>query len=466
MNKLKEECGIFGIFGHQEAARLTYLGLFALQHRGQESAGIVCSSGGELISVRGMGHVNEVFSEEKLTGLTGENASGHVRYSTSGESRIANAQPILISSFRGQLSLCHNGNLVNASEIRKQLEKEGSIFQSSSDSEVILHLIAKSNQRVIEDAIVDALNAVKGAYSLVFQTENSLIGIRDPLGFRPLILGKLDESYIFASETTALDLVYGEFIREIEPGEMVVADKQGLRSIYPFEKQDMHQCIFELVYFARPDSYIFGQYVNDARNRMGRIMARESPVEADIVVPVPDSGTCAAIGYSAESGIPFDMPLIRNHYVGRTFIEPKQSIRNFGVKIKLNPVKSAIKDKRVILIDDSVVRGTTSRKIVSMVREAGAREVHMRLSSPPYVSPCYYGIDTPYKSELIAATHTVEEIRKHIRADSLAYISRKGLLDAVRQDGQGFCTSCFTGEYPLNFPESNELQQSLFIKGR
>ncbi len=466
MSSLKEECGIFGIFNHNEAARLTYLGLFALQHRGQESAGMVCDVNDELRTIKGMGYVPEVFNEEKLAIMTGMNASGHVRYSTSGESRLINAQPILISSFRGQLALSHNGNLVNAAKIRVQLEREGSIFISSSDSEVVLHLIAKSNQNSIEDAIVDALLTVNGAYSMLFQTSDSLIGVRDPRGFRPLILGKVDDSFIFASETTALDLVYGEFIREVEPGEMIVVTKDGIKSIFPFEKVKMQQCIFELVYFARPDSWIFGQSVNDARNRMGRTMAKESPVDADIVVPVPDSGICAAIGYSRESGIPFDLALIRNHYVGRTFIEPKQSIRNFGVKIKLNPVKSSIEGKKVVLIDDSVVRGTTSRKIVTMVREAGAREVHLRVSSPPYVSPCYYGVDTPYKSELIAASHTIEETKRHIRADSLAYISREGLLEAVRQEGHSFCTSCFTGDYPVDFPKSKDPQLILFKKSR
>ena len=443
-----DECGVFGIFGHAEAAKIAYLGLYALQHRGQESAGIASTEGLDVHAHKAIGHVQEIFTPEVIARLPGESAIGHTRYSTAGDSSLLNAQPVVIDCNRGKLALGHNGNLTNALEVRRRLEHRGSIFQTTSDTEVIVHLIARSASRNLPGAIADALNQVEGAYSLVILTRDEIYAIRDPRGFRPLNLGRLDGAWVVASETCAFDLIDAEYVREVEPGEMVRISRSGIESIR-FAPQKPHQyCIFEHVYFSRPDSLIFGRSVNQSRERLGRLLAREHPADADIVVPVPDSGVPAAIGYANESGIPFRMGLIRNHYVGRTFIEPEQAIRDFGVKLKLNPVRSMLQGQRVVLVDDSIVRGTTSRKIVRLMREAGASEVHVRISCPPTVSPCYYGVDTPRRDELIAARQTVEEIRKFLGADSLGYLSLESLRAAVEDTEGNFCTSCYTGSYP------------------
>ena len=464
----KDECAVFGIYGHPEAARMTYLGLYALQHRGQEAAGIVTAGkpGGRFRSRKKKGYVADVFHARALEKLEGTTAIGHTRYSTSGENNASNIQPIYIECKFGEIAVCHNGNLVNAHLLRHELVERGSIFRTTSDTEVILHLYAKSMQRSREDAIFDAVRTVSGAFSLLFLTEDALIGVRDPRGFRPLILGRLGESHVLCSETCALDLIDADYVREIAPGEMVVIDETGVRSLHPFGEVRPSHCIFEHVYFARPDSTVFGRDVHATRLAMGRQLARETPVDADVVVPVPDSGVVAATGYSQESGLPMELGLIRNHYVGRTFIEPRQSIRHFGVKVKLNPVRSVIEGRRVILIDDSIVRGTTSRKIVGMVRNAGAREIHFRVSSPPTTGPCYYGIDTPRREELIAFTHSVEEIREFIGADSLGYLSQEGLLAAVAEDRERYCDACFSGHYPLSLPEEGREQMKLFEKVR
>jgi amidophosphoribosyltransferase len=466
-DRFHDRCGLFGIHGHPEAARLAYLGLYALQHRGQESAGIVASDGERLRVEKGMGLVSDVFTDQSLDGLVGDKAMGHVRYSTAGDTVAANAQPILIECHRGPIALAHNGNLVNAQILRQGLEAAGSIFQSTSDTEVILHLYARSHREKLEDAIAASLSKVMGAFSLLFLTNDTLVAARDPWGFRPLVLGRLEGAWIVCSETCALDLIDAEYVRDVAPGELLVIDRDGLRSFRPFPPEPVRQCVFEHVYFARPDSQVFGRNVLASRLLLGRQLAREAPADADIVVPVPDSGMGAALGYAQESGLPFQWGLIRNHYVGRTFIEPKQSIRSFGVKIKLNPVREILEGRRVVLIDDSIVRGTTSRKIVKMVRDAGAREVHMRISSPPTTGPCYYGIDTPLKSELIAASHSVEEIRDSIAADSLAYLSQEGLLRAVNDPaGDRHCTACFSGRYPVAVSNAEEWQLALFEKAR
>jgi amidophosphoribosyltransferase len=443
-----DHCGVCGVFGHAEAAKLTYLGLHALQHRGQESAGIVSTDGADLHLHKGMGLVEEIFKPEVLLKLAGDAAIGHTRYSTAGDTSVSNAQPIVIDCNKGKLALGHNGNLTNAGEWRRKLEHRGSIFQTTSDTEVIVHLIARSGARHLSGAIADALNQVEGAYSLLLLTRDELFAIRDPRGFRPLSLGRLAGAWLVASETCAFDLLGAEYVRELEPGEMLRISRSGLESIQ-FAPPKPHQyCIFEQVYFARPDSLVFGRPVNQSRERLGRQLAQEHPATADVVVPVPDSGVPAAIGYALESGIPFRMGLIRNHYIGRTFIEPEQAIRDFGVKMKLNPVRGLLEGKRVVLVDDSIVRGTTSRKILRMVREAGATEVHVRISCPPTVSPCYYGIDTPTREELIAAVKPVEEIRQFIGADSLGYLSLDSLRRAVGDAEGKFCTSCYTGVYP------------------
>jgi amidophosphoribosyltransferase len=466
LDKFHDECGVFGIFGHPEAANLAYLGLYALQHRGQESAGIAASDGARLRVSKAMGYVNEAFDSAALAKLPGSMSIGHVRYSTAGESRLANAQPILVDSIHGQFAVAHNGNLVNAGEVRDALVRDGAIFQTNSDTEVMVHLFARSRSDGAEGAIVDAIRQVRGAFSFVMLTKDRLVGVRDPHGFRPLALGRLGEAWVMCSETCALDLIGATYVRDVEPGEMVVVTSSGLRSIKPYPPARQAQCIFEHVYFSRPDSYVFGESVNEVRTEFGRRLARESGVAADVVVPIPDSGVCAAIGYAEASGLPMRMGLIRNHYVGRTFIEPQQSIRHFGVRVKLNPVRSILEGKRVVLVDDSIVRGTTSRKIVRMVRSAGASEVHMRISCPPTVSPCFYGVDTPRRSELIAATHTLEEIRKYIDADSVAYLSLEGLTGAVNGGGSKYCTSCYTGVYPVAFPrdEAAYLQLALKLK--
>jgi amidophosphoribosyltransferase len=450
LDKLKEECGVFGVFNHDDAARHTYLGLYALQHRGQESAGIVSSDGERLHWVRGMGYVNEIFDESQLAQLPGRAAIGHVRYSTAGTVSLREAQPFLVDGYRGPIALCHNGNLPYASDARRELELEGAIFSSTSDTEIILHKIARSRAPDLIGAIVDTFSGIEGAYSMLFLTPNNLIAIRDPRGFRPLCLGQLGASYVVASETCAFDLIDAIYLRDVQPGEILVVDKDGLHSSFPLPKEKPAHCIFEHVYFSRPDSIVFGRSVNKSRHKMGKQLAREHPADADIVVPVPDSGTAAAIGYAAESGLGFRFGLVRNHYVGRTFIEPKQAIRHFGVKVKLNPVRDLIDGLRVVLIDDSIVRGTTSKKLVQMVRQAGAREVHVRISCPPTIEPCFFGVDTPTKEELIAANLSVDEIAEFIGADSLGYLSLEGLL---RSCGDPFrnrhCTACYTNEYPI-----------------
>jgi amidophosphoribosyltransferase len=464
LDAFREECGIFGIFGHPEAANMTYLGLYALQHRGQESAGIASSDGQQIRVSRAMGYVADTFDSEELARLPGPMAIGHVRYSTAGESKLANAQPIVIECAHGQIAICHNGNLVNAGELRDDLVQQGSIFQSSSDTEVVLHLYARSKAVTVEDAIVESVSQVQGAYSFLMLTKDHLIAVRDPHGFRPLALGRLDDAYVVCSETCAMDLIGATYERDVEPGEVVVISAQGLRTIKPFPPAPLAHCVFEHVYFARPDSYVFGKSVNEVRTNLGRILAREQRIDADVVVPVPDSGVCAAMGYADEAGIPLRMGLIRNHYVGRTFIQPQSAIRHFGVKVKLNPVRSILEGKRVILVDDSIVRGTTSRKIVKMVRAAGAKEVHVRISCPPTISPCFYGIDTPSRSELIGATHTVDEIRDFLDADSLAYLSHEGLMTAVGSGNKGYCSSCYTGVYPVEFPRDEKTYLQLALK--
>ena len=459
-DKFHEECGIFGVYKHADAARITYLGLYALQHRGQESAGIVSSDRRQLHTCKGMGHVADIFTEANLEELKGDVAIGHTRYSTAGDSSVKNAQPIQVKCSKGDLALCHNGNLVNADEIRSMLEAEGSIFWSTSDSEVILHLIARSHKPTIEEAIQEALLQVTGAYSLIILTEEKMIVVRDPRGFRPLCFGWLDGSPVVGSETCAFDLIDADFEREVEPGEMLIFSENGVESRKMLPPAPPSFCIFEHVYFSRPDSQIFGRSVYQSRYLLGKHLAQEQPVEADIVVPVPDSGVAAALGFSRESGLQFEFGLIRNHYVGRTFIEPKQAIRHFGVRIKLNPVEDLLRGKRVVLVDDSIVRGTTSRKIVKMVRAAGATEVHVRISCPPTISPCYYGVDTPNKRELIAASHSVEETCKYIEADSLGYLSHEGMLRACGDSEKQphFCTACYTGNYPVEFPASALVQ--------
>jgi amidophosphoribosyltransferase len=466
-DKQKEECGVFGIwaFGQsEEAANYAYLGLHALQHRGQESAGIVATDGETLHVHREMGLVADIFNAGVLARLKGGAAIGHVRYSTTGSSHVKNAQPIAVQYAGGAVAVAHNGNLVNAEALRAELEREGSIFQSSTDTEVIVHLLARARVTGttgsldgLVGAVREALARVSGAYSVLFLSPKGLVGVRDPMGFRPLVLGKLKESWVLASETTALDLIEAEYVREVAPGEMVVIDGAGLRSERLFPgvpaPAQLGRCVFEHIYFARPDSVLFGKSVYAVRHAFGKRLAEEHPVEADLVIPVPDSGVPAAIGYAERSGIPFAMGLVRSHYVGRTFIEPQQSIRHFGVKLKLNALKDVLKGKRVVVVDDSVVRGTTSRKIVKMIRAAGAVEVHLRISSPPTTWPCYYGIDTPTRQELIASTHSLDEIAAYVTADSLGYLSRDGLYAAIGEERKTFCDACFTGEYLVKFPQ-------------
>ena len=461
-------CGVFAIYGHAEAANMTYLGLHALQHRGQESAGLVTSDGEQLYVHRAMGLVQDAFTEDELAKLPGKIAIGHVRYSTAGGSQLKNAQPFAVDYARGSLAVCHNGNLTNAEELRDELENRGSIFQSSSDTEVLVHLVAMSTQVALEDRIVDALARVQGAYSLLFLSNDAIIAVRDPLGIRPLCLGILPsnkDAHVIASEPTAFDLIGAEYVRDVEPGEMLVIDASGIRSMrLPGVKPVPQTCVFEYVYFARPDATIHGRSVYDVRKSLGRVLAREHAVDADVVIPVPDSGVPAAIGYASERAIPFEMGLIRSHYVGRTFIEPQQSIRHFGVRLKLNPVSNILAGKRVVVIDDSIVRGTTSRKIVKMVRDAGAREVHLRISSPPTQWPCYYGIDTPTRRELIASSHSTDEIARYVTADTLGYLSLEGMVDAIagpKGDKAAFCHACFSGKYPIPFTPSTRRQMRL-----
>lgn len=448
---LKDKCGVFGIFGHAQASYLTYLGLYALQHRGEESAGIVISDGKRMVSHRGMGHVQDVFDGALLETLGGDRGIGHVRYSTTGSSNLKNAQPILVDYSRGEVAIGHNGNLVNADLLRAELEAYGSIFQTTTDSEIIIHLMAKPALRNVEEGVLDALSRVKGAYSLVLLTNNMLIAARDPQGFRPLWLGRIGEAYVVSSETCAFDIMEAEPLREIEPGEVVFITSSGLRSVrIEAETPKAAQCIFEHVYFSRPDSIIFGENVHVVRQRFGRQLAKERPCEADIVIPVPDSGNSAASGFSQQSGIPLESGIIRNHYVGRTFIQPSQGIRDFKVRVKFNFVKEVLKGKRVVVVDDSIVRGTTSRVRVKSLRQAGAKEVHLRISCPPHRFPCAYGIDFPTREELIANRYSTEEIRKYFDCDSIGYLSLEGMLGCVRNP-KSFCTACWSGEYPIPF---------------
>jgi amidophosphoribosyltransferase len=464
-DKFRDECGVVAIFSHPEAEKLAYLGLHALQHRGQESAGIVTSDGLTSRVHKAMGLVADVFTEDVLARMRGTLAIGHTRYSTAGDSALLNAQPILVQSNKGSIALAHNGNLVNAIRIRARLENQGSIFQTNSDTEVMVHLIALSKEHTLPEAMSDALRQVEGAFSLVMMSNDRVFAARDPRGFRPLAMGRIpaqdgqkQDTIVFASETCAFDLIGADYEREVRPGELVVVGPEGISSSFYAKPAPQSSCIFEHVYFSRPDSLVFGRPVQTSREELGRQLAREAPVEADLVVPVPDSGVTAAMGYSAESGIPFRFALIRNHYVGRTFIEPSQSVRDFGVKLKLNPVRALLKGKRVVLIDDSIVRGTTSKKIVRMIRNAGAKEVHMRISCPPTVSPCFYGVDTPSKKQLIAANKSVEEIREYIGADSLSYLSLDGLKKACGEGERvSYCSACYTGKYPTEIIDVEEI---------
>src|SRR3972149_3641103 len=444
-------CGIFGIYNHLEASNLAYLGLYALQHRGQESAGIVSSDNRRLHHYRQMGLVSEVFTQDILKRLSGKSAIGHVRYSTAGSSELKNAQPFSVDYYKGSLAIAHNGNLTNACLIKSELESRGSIFQSNMDTEVIVHLMARSKEKSSVERTVHALKQVEGAYSLLILTENEMVAASDTFGFRPLILGQLKDAPVVASETCAFDLIGARFVREIEPGEVLLMNEEGMKSFKPFPRKQHHQCIFEFIYFARPDSFFFNRNVYEVRKSFGVQLARESPVDVDMVVPIPDSGFPAGLGYAAESKIPLELGMIRNHYIGRTFIEPEQRIRHFGVKIKLNPVKGLLKGKKIITVDDSIVRATTSRKINKMFRNAGAKEIHVRISSPPITHSCFFGIDTPKKSELIASSHDIKEIQTFINASSLHYLTLEGLKKCVKEDAESFCYACFTGDYPIPF---------------
>jgi amidophosphoribosyltransferase len=465
-DKFKDECGVVAIYGHPEASKLAYLSLYALQHRGQESAGIVASNGEKLQLHKAMGLVSDIFTAEALALIPGSLAIGHTRYSTTGDSALLNAQPIMVECNKGKIALAHNGNITNAIEVRAHLEQQGSIFQTTSDTEVVMHLIARSREQTLVDSIADSLRRIEGAFSLVMVTPDRIFAARDPRGFRPLVMGRISgqaahraDTIVFASETCAFDLIGATYEREVKQGELVIVGPEGVHSRFYSPQQPQTSCVFEHVYFSRPDSMVFGRAVQQTRDAMGRQLALESPVDADIVVPIPDSGVTAAMGFSHESGIPLQFGLIRNHYVGRTFIEPEQRVRDFGVRLKLNPVRNVLQGKRVVLIDDSIVRGTTSRKIVRMVRDAGAKEVHMRISCPPTISPCYYGVDTPSKNQLIAANKSVEEIREYIGADSLAYLSLDGLRKAAGEGEQPmYCTACYTGKYPTNIVDVEEIQ--------
>jgi len=462
-DKFHDECGVIAIYGHPEAAKMAYLGLYALQHRGQESAGICTSDGDQIFTHKAMGHVADIFTSDVLKTLPGEMAIGHTRYSTAGDTVLLNAQPFSVSCNKGRVAVAHNGNITNTTELRAELGRLGSIFQASSDTEIILHLIAHSSERTLPGALREALLQVEGAFSLVFLAQDRIIVARDPHGFRPLAVGEMEVSggrkcYVFASETCAFDLIGATYLHDVDPGEMIIVDRDGITRERYAPEQPRSQCVFEHVYFSRPDSIVFGRAVAESRENLGRLLARECPADADVVVPVPDSGVAAAIGYSAESGLPYRQALIRNHYVGRTFIEPSQAIRDFGVKLKLNPVRHLLQGQRVVLVDDSIVRGTTSRKIVRMMRQAGAREVHLRISCPPTISPCFYGVDTPNRSELIAANHSVEEIRRFVEADSLGYLSLSSLRKAVADDQRHeYCYACYTGDYPTDLVHIDDL---------
>ncbi len=474
-DKFHEECGVFGIFGHSEAAALTALGLHALQHRGQEAAGIVSHDGRQFYTHRALGLVGDNFNSADVIGrLKGFSALGHNRYSTSGEPMLRNVQPLFAEFSFGGFSVAHNGNLTNAYTLRQALIQRGSIFQSTSDTEVIIHLIATSKANTVEDRLTDALSQIQGAYSLVVMTKEGVIGVRDPLGVRPLVLGKVGDAYVLASETCALDIIGATYVRDIDAGEMIVISEEGLRSLHPFPPLKKRLCIFEYVYFARPDSQVETKNVYEARKRIGMVLAKENPAAADVIVPVPDSGVPAAIGYSQASGIPFELGIIRNHYVGRTFIEPTDQVRHLGVKLKHNANEQALRGKRVVLVDDSIVRGTTSKKIVAMVREAGATEVHMRIASPPTTHSCYYGVDTPERDKLLAAQHTVEEMARLIDVDSLGFISIDGLYQAMGETHRDsvtpqYCDACFSGDYPIPLTDrdsgTNQFQKDLFNGG-
>ena len=468
-DKLREECGVVAIYGNPEASKLAYLSLYALQHRGQESAGIAASNGERIELHKGMGLVSDLFTADVLAQLSGSLAIGHTRYSTTGDSALLNAQPIMVECNKGKIALAHNGNITNAHDVHAQLEAQGSIFQTTSDTEVIVHLIARSREQTLADAMADSLRRIEGAFSLVMLTPDRIFAARDPRGFRPLVMGRISgqaahtaDTIVFASETCAFDLIGATYEREVKPGELVIVGPEGVHSRFYSAQQPQSSCIFEHVYFSRPDSIVFGRAVQQTRDAMGRQLALESPVDADIVVPVPDSGMTAAMGFAQQSGIPIQIGLTRNHYVGRTFIEPEQRVRDFGVKLKLNPVRHVLEGKRVVLIDDSIVRGTTSKKIVRMVRDAGAKEVHMRISCPPTISPCYYGVDTPSKKQLIAANKSVEEIREYIKADSLVYLSLEGLRRAAgERDEQFYCTACYTGKYPTSIVDVEDITPAM-----
>ena len=465
-DKLREECGVMAIYNHPDAARMTYWGLYSLQHRGQESGGIASADGQNVNDIKGMGLVSEIFTDDVLAKLPGHIAIGHTRYSTTGDSALLNAQPISVESTKGLIAIAHNGNLVNLGTARERLERDGALFQTTSDSEIIIQLIAHSKETTLVDCIADSLSQVEGAFSIVMMTRNRIFAARDPHGFRPLSMGRISgengapDTFVFASETCAFDLLHAKYERDVQPGELVMVSEDGVTSRYFDTTTKQASCIFEHVYFARPDSRIFGRWVQQSRAEMGRQLARESGVPADMIVPVPDSGVTAAIGYAEESGIPFNLGLIRNHYVGRTFIQPEQRVRDFGVRMKLNPVRSLLEGKRVILIDDSIIRGTTSRKIVRMVRAAGAKEVHLRISCPPTISPCFYGVDTPSKKDLIAANKSVREICEFIEADSLAYLSLDGLIHCCTEgdaEPNKYCTACYTGNYPTQWVDVSEI---------
>jgi amidophosphoribosyltransferase len=462
-DKLREECGVIAIHGHPDAARQAYLGLYALQHRGQESAGIATADYNTLSNIKGMGLVADIFTDDVLRKLPGELAIGHTRYSTTGDSALLNAQPIRVESTRGMIAIAHNGNLINLGNTKARLEREGAVFQTTSDSEIIVQLIAHSQEQTLVDAIADSLRQVDGAFSIVMMTRDRIFAARDPRGFRPLSMGRIKnpvgpDTVVFASESCAFDLLHAKFERDVKPGELIMVSRDGVTSRQYSSGIPQSSCIFEHVYFARPDSKIYNRWVQDSREMMGRQLARESGVPADLVVPVPDSGVTAAIGYAAESGVPFRFGLIRNHYVGRTFIEPEQKVRDFGVRLKLNPVRNLLEGRRIVLIDDSIIRGTTSRKIVRMVRAAGAKEVHLRISCPPTISPCFYGVDTPSKQELIAANKSIEEVRQFIEADSLAYLSMEGMKRACDGgEGNTFCVACYTGVYPTKLIDVEEI---------
>ncbi len=448
----KHYCGVFGIYGHPNAAELTYFGLYALQHRGQESAGIVSSDGGQFRTHKGMGLVSQIFNGDVLQGLVGKMAVGHTRYSTTGSSHLRNAQPLTVDCARGEIAIAHNGNLTNAAQLREELENRGSIFQTTVDSEIILHLMAQPNLNGHSNNLIDTVRRIEGAFSLVIMTENELIGVRDPHGFRPLSIGMVDGAYVLASETCAFDLIHAKFVRDVEPGEIVIINEQGIKSVQAYPEQERRAfCIFEYVYFARPDSTIANRNVYKVRVEMGRQLARENGVEADIVVPVPDSGNYAALGYSLESGIPYEIAFIRNHYVGRSFLQPSQLIRDFNVRVKLNLIPELVKGKRVIIVDDSIVRGTTCKTRVNTLKEAGAKEVHVRVSCPPHMNPCVYGIDFPDRKKLMAANYSLDDIRKYLNADSLAYLSQDGMVNATGLDKKSFCMACYDGDYPVPY---------------